>query len=172
MKNLDFNTPKMGYFILVRGDNSFFSRMIKKEQLNRGFTPEQAQYTHVGVSGGGPWIVDVKPPKTKVNNLGETYYNRYIRIVKLKYADYEAHKRFKIAFWAATLCNLRYDWLGVLKFKLSFIWSDAGRYFCSENACHAISQEYPGFPVNAERCMPANFTDEKLFTTVWEGVCC
>lgn len=165
------NILKMGYFILYKSDGKFFSRQIEKHQLAEGHIPQRACYTHIEVSGGGSYSVAVYPPKTKIIDIEEKCKGRYICVVKYKGKQYEERKRYKVAFWAATLCNLYYDWFGVLKFKIGWLFHFRNRYFCSENAAYALQQEYPeALGKDPYGVLPADFLLPKQFEVVWEGL--
>lgn len=168
---LNLNIPKMGYFLLVKHDKGWMGDEIVKKQLQAGFRPEDAQYTHIEVLGGGPWSVRVAPPTTKVVNFPELYKGRHICIIRYKNPDYEGRRGAKVAFWAATHCNLAYDWLGVIRLKIGLIWHWKNRYFCSENAAWALCKEYPlAFnSLKPEDIMPAHFLAFDKFEQIWEG---
>jgi len=172
MNDFVLSIPKMGYFILFKHKGDFISRQIEKEQRNRGFKPEEACFTHVGVSGGGQWMVQVSAPNIKVVDITECFNGRYVRIVRYKSPDYEGRKGAKVAFWAASKCNLRYDWFGVLRFKIKLLIQWQSRQFCSENSAWALQKEYGQvalYPKRPYDCMPADFTNPDFFETVWEG---
>ena len=77
--------------------------------------------------------------------------------------------RYKIAFWAASNCNLGYDWFGILKFKLKFMFHQKRMFFCSENALWSLQKEFPGaLGMKPEKCMPSRFLRDE-FELVWEG---
>jgi len=170
MSQLSLDTPKMGYFMLFKHPGDFIGRQIEKEQAKRGFSPENACFTHIGVSGGGQWMVQVSAPAIKVVDITKVFKDRHIRIVRYRTPDYEGRKGAKVAFWSSSKCNLRYDWFGVLRFKFTLLIQWAWRQFCSENCAWALQKEYPEAlgKVPAD-CMPADFTNEKWFETVWEG---
>ena len=167
---MDLNIPKMGYIILFKTDNSFFARLIEKEQIKRGLSPLQALWTHAGISGGGQWLVEVSPPQSRVVDIRERHKGRYIKILCLKDAEYKDRKRYKIAFWAASLSNLKYDWFGILKFRLKWIFHFKSRFFCSENVAWAIEKEYPNaFGMKSYKMMPGHFDNPKYTEVVWVG---
>ena len=169
----DLNIPKMGYFILFKHQGGLFGNIIVRKQLQVGFTKEHAQFSHIGVSGGGQWLVNVVPPKTKISDITKEYKGRFIRIVKYKGDNYMEKKRYKIAFWAATNCNLGYDWFGVLSFMFKSLINQHKRlFFCSENAAYALQKEYPeAFKGKSpDKIYPADFCNPKYFETVWEGI--
>lgn len=159
----------MGMFILYKG-KGFLSRQIEKHQIKQGHIPQRAKYTHVEILGGGQWSVFVGLPKSKVVDIRKKHKGRHICIVKYKNKEYEEKKRYKVAFWAASQCNLKYDWLGILKFKISWLWHFKKRYFCSENSLWALQKEFPSAlgkePHNA---LPADFLLPKWFEIIYEG---
>lgn len=165
--NLDI--PKMGYNLLVRHEAGFVGNQIYKEQIRRGFSKVNSRFTHVETLGGGPFSIRVAPPLTKVVDFTKRYKGRYIRIVKYKDRGFDA-KRYKIAFWAASNCNKGYDWFGVLKFRLPFLFHKLTSYFCSENSLWAIQKEFPAaLGIQPFQCMPAHYTS-KEFDVIWQGV--
>jgi len=165
--NLDI--PKMGYFLLTKHDSGLIGKLITKEQLKHGFSEEDSKYTHVEVLGGGAYSVRVAPPLTKVIDITKKYKGRYIKIVKYNNENYEKKGRYKVAFWAASNCNKKYDWFGIFRFKMSWLFDHKERdFFCSENSLWALQKENPEAMEGLEpyKCMPAHFCS---FETVWEG---
>ncbi len=170
MSEFNLNIPKMGYFILFRHEGDLIGSAIDREQRKRGFSPNQASFTHVGVSGGGPWMVQVAPPRVKVIDITKVFPGRHILIVKYKGKDYDGRKGAKVAFWSSSKCNMRYDFFGVLRFKIGLLIQWAWRQFCSENAVWALQKEYPtAIEKKPADCMPADFTNLNYFDFVWEG---
>ena len=167
---MNLDDLKMGYFAVYLIDNSIFAKLIMEEQLRRGFSLMDAGYTHVDVLGGGPYAVRVSPPFTKVVDIRKVYPNLYVKIMRYKNEEYELKKRYKVAFWAASHSNLKYDWLGVIRFRLKFLWHGQGSWFCSENAAWALQKEYAQAlgALYPEKAMPAHFLG-KEFECVWEG---
>lgn len=166
--NLDI--PRMGNFILFRHEKGWLGDLIYKTQKGHGFSDADSMYTHIGVSGGGQYMVDVKPPKTIVTDILIEHKGRYVKIIEFIDPGYVI-KRYKIAFWAATLSNLAYDWWGVLKFRIGFLWHQKNQFFCSENACWALRKEFSWAlrEVEAHKCMPAHFLNKEFFRVTWEG---
>lgn len=168
--NLDL--LRMGHFYLVRHDKGFIGNAIKKKQLTAGFIPEHAEFIHVGVLGGGQWGVNVAPPKTKIVDIRKVFKGRYIKVVKYKNEDYDRKGRYKVAFWSAAKCNLRYDWKGILAFVFKWIKQNNKLYFCSENAAASLQKEYPLALTGAKpsTVMPADFSRPSDFEIVWKGI--
>jgi len=159
---------KMGYFILYRNEGGFFGNAIEKTQKQK-FDAEYAKYTHIEVSGGGPWSVAVIPPKTKIVDITKKHKGRYVKVVAFKAEDYKI-KRYKVAFWASSNCNLAYDWFGVARFKFNLLFHFLKKFFCSENTAWALYKEYPNaLGIKPEDCMPAHFCNPNYFETIWEG---
>jgi len=160
---------KMGHFAVYRSPGGFFSNQIVKEQIKRKFPKADAQYTHIEVLGGGPHSVAVIAPIIKVVDIRKRHKGKYIKIVKYKGNDYN-RKRYKVAFWASSACNKKYDWFGVLRFKIKIFFQMPWRYFCSENAAFALYKEYPyALKKIPSDCLPADFLNEKFFEVIWEG---
>lgn len=175
MKEFNLDVPRMGYIIIVRKPDKadIFSRGIFETQKAMGFSDDAASFCHVVISGGGPDIVNIQPPKARLRNLLEAYGGRYVRILRLKNdPDYEAKARYKIAYFAATLCDRPYDVMGILKFKIGLLFHFKNLYFCSEGSTWAIRKERPGFmPGVAEyKCMPAHFAASDELEVAWEGI--
>jgi hypothetical protein len=175
-KKFSLDIPKMGYFLLLRHDKGLFGDIIKAAQIKKGFNAEQASFTHVEVSGGGQWSVCVAHPYTSVIDITKRYKGRYVKI--MSYIDYsnnpsdvQYHKRYKVAFWAASNCNLRYDFKGVIGFVFRTVKNAKNLFFCSENSLWALQKEFPdALDIEPEDCMPAHFCNKAKFSTVWEGI--
>jgi len=173
---IDFlDIPKIGYIIATRYEHkkkfNFFSEGIYQRQLWADFDNDDALYTHVAISSGGPDLVNVMPPKAKWIKLGKVYGGTYIKILKYKRKDFDV-KRYKVAvLYNALASNLRYDWFGVLGFIIPGLKQVASRVFCSEACCEAYQRVYPEFFKygNSAKCMPAFFVNKNDFDIVWEG---
>ena len=163
--------PRMGYFIAYKHSGGIFGQGIIRKQLSAGFNEDDACYTHVEVSGGGPWSINIAPPSTKLVDITKKHKGRYIKILRYKNDCYQYKRRYKIAFFAATLCNKRYDWKGIAAFLFKWVRNDNRLYFCSEGCAWALHQVYPsafdGRPDN--KIMPADFVSSPDFELVWEG---
>jgi hypothetical protein len=165
------DAAKMGYFLVYKGNKDIFGRGIKAEQIKRGFTPEQAEYSHVEVSGGGPRSVRVNPGTIRPIDIRKEYAGRYVKIVRYVGYPEVGAQRHKVAYCSATLCNLKYDFWGVLRFKIPWLMSFSGKWFCSEAALWSLQQEFPGaLGIKPVDCMPAHFLLPEYFDLVWEGV--
>jgi hypothetical protein len=168
----DLDIARMGYTILYKNDKSFFGKMIEKTQIKRGVPAEFACYTHVEISGGGQWAVNVAPPKIRISDVSKVHKGRIARICRYKGIDYEDRKRYKIAFWAASMSNLDYDIPGVLRFILPIIAQFPSSFFCSEGWLWAHRREYPEIfkGVIPANCMPGHIAASRDMETVWEGL--
>lgn len=171
MNKFNLNIPRMGYFILVkRLKGDWFGNQIYKKQLQLGVCEEDANLCHVEVSLGGQYSVCIAPPKTRIVDITKRYRGREIVITKYRADDYDI-KRYKVAVWAASLCNLGYDWLGVVRFKLSFLFHWLNKFFCSEGSLWALQKEYPmAIGKKPEDSYPAAFIDRRDFEVVWKGI--
>ena len=166
--NLDI--PRMGYFILYRHNGDMFGKAIEKRQILAGITSENAKYSHIEVSGGGEYSVNISPPVSKLVKITEVHKGRHIRIVRYKNEDYEAKGRYKVAYFSATLCNKGYDIPGILSFLFRWIKQNNRLFFCSEGATWALQKEYPNAfgGIEPNKIMPAHFFG-KEFELVWDG---
>jgi len=173
-KMLPLDLFKMGYVILYRNNGNLFGNAITKRQLAAGFGREEAEYTHVEISGGEEYSINISPPISKLVKITEAHKGRYVKVMCLKNDEFENGKRYKVAYFSAALCaNKPYDILGVLSF-LSFLgkWikQDNRLYFCSEGALTAFQKVFPNLmEMKPEKCMPAHFFNP-VFEEVWEGV--
>jgi hypothetical protein len=168
---MDLNKFKMGYFILWKKGNDIFSTIISNYQMSKGFDDNASQYTHIDVCGGGQYAVRTNPPKTKIVDIRKHYKGREYCLVRYKNESYEKNKKYKVAFWSASHCNLNYDYLGVLKFQFSWIFHIKNLWFCSENASWALQKEFPK-AFNGRQpfeMMPADFLNKDEFEIVLEG---
>lgn len=161
---------RMGYFILFRNDNSLFGNAIAKRQLLAGIDPDCAGYTHIEVSGGGEYAVNISPPISKLVKITERHRGRYIRIMRYRNEEYEAGKRYKVAYFSATLCNKGYDIGGILAFVIKWIKQNNRLYFCSEGALWALQMVFPkALWMEPEETMPGHFGNPDWLEKVWEG---
>ena len=170
MKNL--NLYKMGYFLLFKSDNNWISKQIEKEQLRQGFNKDEACFTHIEVCGGGQYSVSVIAPRTKIVDIRKRHKGRTIRLIRYKNARYEKKGRYKVAFWAASMCNLKYDFLGILAFRLKWLFKQSKRlFFCSELGLFSLQKEFKTAMggIAPEHCFPADFARSKDFKIIWEG---
>ena len=96
---------------------------------------------------------------------------RYICIVKYKNEEFK-YKRYKVAVFAASKCNLKYDWRGVIGFVIKWVKQNNKLYFCSEMCLWALQEVFPKAlnSMRPENCMPADFLNPKYFEVVWEGI--
>lgn len=167
--NFNLDIPKMGYFILYKHEKGFIGNCIRAKQLKAGFSEEDSQYTHIEVSGGGQESVCVAPPKTRVVDITKKYKGRYVKIVKYNASDYNT-KRYKIAFWSATHCNLPYDFLGIAAFITKVFKHVRNWWFCAEDCLWCLQKQYVNaFEIEPDKCMPARFLGNGT-TVVWEGI--
>lgn len=162
---------KMGYIIVYRNDGSFFGNAIKKKQISAGFKFSDADYVHCEISGGSEWSVNISPPISKLVKITEAHKGRYVKLMRYKNTDYEAGKRYKVAYFSAALCNKGYDIPGILSFLFKWIKQNNRLYFCSEGAAWALRMCFPATlgPKENSQIMPAHFLGEE-FEDVWEGI--
>ena len=176
----DKDMLKIGYFILYQSGQGWFGKQIVKQQLKEGFTQEQAIYTHVECSGGELDSINVAPPRAERINIIDVHSGRYAKVVRFKKYSSD-NKRYKVAYFNASLNGSLYDAKGIMAFLakrvpiLVFLteWLRKKNrfYFCSEASAWALQKSYPkafnGFPPTT--IFPADFLDPKQFEPVWEG---
>lgn len=170
---------RIGYVIAFRYDRQkkfdLISDGIFQRQLWQGFNSDDACFTHVAISSGDNYLVNVTPPKAKLIKLLDAYKGSYIKILKYKGLDFERLVRYKVGcIYNAIASNLRYDWMGVLSFVLPAIKQIKSRPFCSEACAQAFKIFYPDIFCDAppSKVMPAHFLDPSFFPSfevVWEG---
>ncbi len=168
---IDLNRTKMGYFILYQNNGGWTGNGIEDKQIDSGFSRDKAKYVHVDVSCGGQYAVRVNPPRTQLIDVTKTYpKGRKFCVVRYKNDLYQKKRRYKVAVWAASHCNLRYDFFGVIKFRLPWLFHRKSLYFCSENTLWALQKEHPEAlkGLKPHECMPAHFLDKKHFEVVYE----
>ena len=154
--NLDI--PRMGYFILYKHNGDMFGKAIEKRQILAGIAPENACFTHIEVSGGGEYSVNISPPVSKLIKITEHHKGRY-----------------KVAYFSAAVCaNKPYDVGGILNF-ISFLakWFKQNNrlYFCSEGCATVLQMVYPqALGILPDKVMPAHFLNSNEFEICWEGI--
>jgi hypothetical protein len=171
--NLDI--PKIGYFILYKNSGKILTNIIKKEQINEGFSEDDSDYVHVEISGGGSLAVGAMMPFIKMVDILKAHKNEYVKIVKYKANDYNI-KRYKVAFLSATKCNLPYGLLSLIWFKINDkifkkhnIFATSVAPFCSFLFAESLKKVYPESFNDPRNILPANFLDRTKFEIVWEG---
>lgn len=176
IKDFSLDIPKQGHIMAVRYERrkkfAIFSEGIYQKQLWEGFNSDDALYTHVAISSGGPHLVNVMPPKAKLIDIHRVYTGVYVKFLRFKGLDFDNPIRYKIAcMYNAIASNLKYDWRGALHFIIPRIKQSNDRPFCSEVSCIAYQMQYPYFLncIKSAECMPAHFLNKAFFETVWEG---
>lgn len=161
---------RMGY-VLAYEKSGLFGNLIEKRQLLAGFTPDQARFCHVEISGGGVHSVYIRPPMSKLVAITEAHNGQVVRVLRYKNEDYECKGRYKVGYFSATLCNKPYDVKGILAFVFKWIKQSKGLAFCSEGCLSALRMEYPEIMprIVPDKCFPAHFVASDEFETVWEG---
>lgn len=174
MAKLNLNLLRMGYFIVYKTPGGFFSNQIVKRQLKEGFSEEDSQYTHIEVSGGSKHSVNISPPFSKLVDITKRHKGRYAKVIRYRNDDYEQKKRYKVAYFSATLCNKGYDIPGILSFIFKWVKHSNRLYFCSEGAAWALQMcFYKAFHGQKPHyIMPADFLNKREFEQVWEGEIC
>ena len=167
---------RIGYVIAVKYDRkkkfNLISDGIFQRQLWQGFNSDDACFTHVAISSGDNYLVNVSPPKAKLVKFMDEFKGKYIKILKYSGTDFERLVRYKVGcIYNAIASNLGYDWMGVLSFILPAIKQVKSKPFCSEACAQAFKVFYPFIfgGIEPSKVMPANFLDPESFDVVWEG---
>ncbi|MCX5702589.1 MAG: hypothetical protein NTW64_06435 [Candidatus Omnitrophica bacterium] len=164
---------KIGYVILV----STRKPAIVQLQRKAGYG-ESSKWTHVAGSLGGYDTVEANVPRSRVINLQKEYVDKGCEIKVMRRKGQEAHKRYKVALWWATMNNLPYDALQFFWFSLSIVCGKIGivfhnlfsshmRFLCSELIATGFYKEGDycfGKPV--ENVLPADFDNSVLFEEI------
>jgi len=163
---------KQGYILLYRNDNSLFGNAIVAKQQQAGFCIDASLFIHSEISGGEIHAVNIVPPLSKLVDITKAHKGRTVRVVRYRNASYESGKRYKVAYFSASLCNKGYDVGGILAFLFRWIKQSNRLVFCSEGVAWALQMVFPGAlgGIAPDKVMPAHFTDKSEFETVWEGV--
>ena len=164
--------PKMGYVIIYKNSGDMFGNLIEKKQIQSGFNFRDACYTHSEISGGGKHSINISPPISKLIDITKVHKGRYIRIVRYKNKEYEEGKRYKVAYFSATLCNRGYDFGGIAAFIFKWIKHNNRLWFCSEGCAYALRMVFPNALGKLEnsQIMPAHFLLPEYFEIVYEGI--
>lgn len=168
---LNPDIPRMGYILAYLNTGDFLGNQILKHQLKAGFSDEEAQITHIEVSGGGYDSINIAPPLSHHIRIDKKHKGRFVYILRYKNDDYEKRGRYKVAYFSAMLNNLGYDIWGILRFILKWIGQNNRLFFCSEGALWALQKEYPEClnHLKPYNCMPAHFLASPDFETIWKG---
>jgi len=171
--NLDI--PKIGYFLVYKDTKKFLSKLIAEEQRNEGFSKEDSEYIHVELSGGEQSSISAKFPYVQMVDILKEHKGEYVKIVKYKASNYYI-KRYKVAFFGATQCNLLYGLLSAIWFKINHKFFTNYNIFafdktptCSFLCANALKKVYPDSFEDISKVLPAHFLDEDKFAVVWEG---
>lgn len=169
---MDLDKFRMGYFLLWIGGKDWVSRKIKAHQKQMGLSKQACRYTHIDICGGGQWAVRAVPPRIKMVDIREAYKGREYALCRYIHNEYETRLRYKVAFWAATNVNMPYDILGLLRFKLPFLFHSKKFFFCSENALWSLRKEVTEAFGSLENhnCVPGHFFDSSEIEVIERGV--
>ena len=162
---------KMGYVLRYKNDGGKFGNIIVKKQLAEGFSPEDACYSHVEISGGEEHTVNISPPKAKHINILEVQKGREIQILRYDNEDFTNGKRYKVAYFSALLANKGYDFGGLGAFMFKWIKQSNRFYFCSEGCAWSFQKVFSNIFGNktSDKIYPADFNPKYNFVEVWKG---
>ncbi|MDD5347993.1 MAG: hypothetical protein PHT59_05205, partial [Candidatus Omnitrophica bacterium] len=119
MPGIDPEKMKIGYVVLVAGRKP----AIEAVQRTAGYA-ERARWTHVAGSLGGCTLIEACVPRSRLSDIRRKYADKGFVIKVLKRRSQDAHARYKVALWWATMNNLPYD-------TLQFLWFPLSLLFCS-----------------------------------------
>ncbi len=177
MKIIDPNKIKIGDIILVAGGTRATINVQKK--LGYG---KSSKWTHVAGSIGGYDLVEGWIPQSVVSNLQKKYVDRGIEIKVMRRKFESDYERIKVALWWATMNNVPYDYLQLLRFPILAdvagllgrlllfirnILNSKKRLICSELITDGFyKQGYNLFNRPIEDIVPADFDNPTLFNTI------
>lgn len=121
MKELDLDMIKMGMVVAFESDGGFINKRIEAYQKSIGFDVVSSKITHVGISMGGPYIVEATFPRSRTANLLESYQGRKLHFLYLKDDIFRDDRRKNVTVWAASKCNLDYGWSALLGFYINSV---------------------------------------------------
>ena len=166
----DIGILRTGHFVVYKNKGGFFTDLIEKYQIEQGIDPEHAKFVHVDVLGPRQWAIRVNPPRAKIVEIDKYYKGREAIVVKYKDLLFDSRRQY-VAWWAVSHNNLDYDYLGILKFKLRWLFHRKDLFFCSENSATALRKEFPEAFKGMEpfTVLPAHFLGHE-FEIVWRGI--
>jgi len=173
MHALDPEKLKIGYVVLVAGGKPAIEQFQKKAGYG-----DSSRWTHVAGCLGGYTLIEAAVPKSCLSDIQKKYAGKGIPVKILKRRGQQAHKRYKVALWWATMNNLPYDTFQFFWFPLSWLWCYLGsllhnlfssrkRFLCSELIATGFYKEGDyvfGKPAHA--VLPADFDDPQLFEEI------
>lgn len=174
MTKFNLDIPKQGHIIAFKYEKfNLFGEAIYRQQLKVGFKKDEARYTHVEISSGGPYSMRIMPPQARlIKDLHIRYKGCYVKFLRYRDKDFDKNVRYKISsIHNGLAANLRYDWLGVLAFIIPGMGNFKGRPFCSEAVVEAYQIFYPYLfgALPPSGVYPANFVADKEFEVYWKG---
>jgi len=118
------------FFRMLNPD--WISRQIVSAQKNEGFSDFFAQWSHVGMLMIPKHLIvaEMIPPIGQMHPLLDRYNNYEIMVMRHHWQNGE--ERFKFLLDMAYYTNVPYSFLGVLKFRLPFLFAVERANFCSE----------------------------------------
>jgi len=170
MKIIDPNKIKIGDVILVAGG----TKAIINTQKKLGYG-KSSKWTHVAGSIGGYDLVEGWIPQSVVSNLQKKYVDRGIEIKVMRRKFEKDYERIKVALWWATMNNIPYDYIQLLRFPiiakgflfLGNLLNSKKRLICSELITNGFyKQGYNLFNKPVEDIVPADFDNPTLFNTI------
>lgn len=115
---LELGKIKMGMLVCFKSSGGYVDKKIVRYQRRIGFKSPACDYTHVGISAGGQYLVSATWPRSKVQNLLVDYQGRIINFLDCKEFEHNEGLRSMVAFWASSKGNLPYGLMGLFGFLL------------------------------------------------------
>jgi len=163
----------MGMIICFQSEGTLVDKAIEKVQLAMGFSAYASRFTHVAVSGGGPFFVESTFPFGRVSDLRVKGVDRIKLFLFYKNDIFRSTGRYKVSFWAATKNNLPYSWPSLLWFPLRLILPLGKKnfltpkvaFFCSYLCCWSMNRSgFDPFPsLHPSAIVPAHFIESLAF---------
>lgn len=165
------NLIKMGDVLLYKNDGSKFGNLIEKKQLQAGFIKDHICWTHVEISGGKKHSINISPPLSKLIDITKKHKGRYVRVVRYNNEEFKQGKRYKVAYFSASLCNRGYDFRGIVSFLFKWVKQNNRLYFCSEGCAYSFKMVFNKIfdGRKPDKIYPADFNGLNKFDIICEG---
>lgn len=153
-------------------NDKLFGPQIIREQKRRGFSIDARQFTHVELSSGDYHSVNIAPPKARLVDITQAHKGRIVRVMRPRIYATDSTDRLRlksVLVYNALSANQLYDWKGIIKFKIPFMFHSAKEFFCSEGTLTAIQMFFPFLPnLKPHNAFPAHFTDVNQLEPIGE----
>ena len=72
-EEFDLDRFKAGHILVYQTQGGFVQKQIQKTQADMGLPLEHTIYTHVEVSTGGPFAINVSPPRVREMDIRDAH---------------------------------------------------------------------------------------------------